>query len=61
MDHITYLERYLALTDPALAEIAIQHGREDWPSAVAGLTALRAAQDALWETFKDSAQQGVNP
>lgn len=61
MDHLTYLETYLALTTPALAEIALLHGREDWPAATQAITDLRAQQDALWETFKNSAQQQVKP
>lgn len=61
MDHTAYLERYLALTSPALAEIALQLGREEWADATTSMTALRAAQDALWEAFRASAQQGVNP
>lgn len=61
MDHATYLETYLALTSPALDEIALLHGRADWPNATAAVTQLRAQQDQLWETFKDSAQQMVNP
>jgi hypothetical protein len=61
MDHLTYLETYLDLTNKALGEIALLHGREDWTDAADAVTKLRADQDALWDRFRASAQQGVNP
>lgn len=61
MDHATYLDRYEALTSAALGELALLHGREDWPAATTYLTGLRAAQDALWETYRASASQQVAP
>lgn len=61
MDHATYLDRYEALTSTALAELALLHGKQDWTAATTYLTDLRAAQDALWEAFKASAAQLVNP
>lgn len=61
MDHAIYLDRYEALTSAALGELALLHGREDWPAATAYLTQLRAAQDALWDEFRASASQQVKP
>lgn len=61
MDHATYLDRYHELTTAALSELALLHGREAWDEATTYLTALRAQQDALWEQFRASAEQRVNP
>lgn len=61
MTHAAYLERYVEITTPALAEIALLHGRGEFDEATAYLTALRTALDALWEQFKDVASAGVNP
>lgn len=61
MTHDQYLEAYLALTSASLTEIALLHGRESWAEATTAVTQLRAQQDALWETFRASAGQLVNP
>lgn len=61
MDHAAYLDAYESLTSPALADVALAHGREDWPAAASTLTALRAAQDALWDQYRADAAQLVKP
>lgn len=61
MDHATYLDRYESLTSAALSELALMHGREQWTEATTYLTSLRAQQDALWDQFRQSAGQLVNP
>jgi hypothetical protein len=64
MDHTTYLDRYNALTAPALDELALMLGRlegDEAAEAAAYLAALRTAQDGLWETFRASASQVVAP
>jgi two-component sensor histidine kinase len=64
MDHLTYLERYHELTSANLAVIAQKLGSETAEAVtegVARLTALRAAQDALWEQRRAQAEREVNP
>ena len=64
MDHQTYLDRYNAITAPGLDELALMLARLDGDDATAAatyLSNLRAAQDALWETFRAQASQQVRP
>ena len=61
MTHSEYLESYMALTNASLDELALLHGRQSWDEATAYLTQLRAQQDALWDQFRQSAGQLVNP
>lgn len=61
MTHDQYLERYHEMTSKALSEIALLHGKEEWEEAAAYLTALRQAQDKLWDQFRAQASAGVKP
>jgi hypothetical protein len=62
MDHATYLDRYNALTAPALDELALMLARLEGDDAVAAanyLADLRTAQDALWDTYRAQASREV--
>jgi len=62
MDHLTYLDRYNAMTAPALDELALLLGRlegDDATAAATYLTNLRTAQDALWEDYRAQASREV--
>lgn len=64
MDQQTYLDRYNAMTAPALDELALMLGRLEGDGATEAatyLSALRTAQDALWDTYRASASQMVAP
>ena len=64
MDHQTYLDRYNAITAPALDELALMLARLDGEAAAAAanyLTQLRADQDTLWEAFRAEAGRQVAP
>lgn len=61
MTRADYLDQYQEHTSLAMAEIALNLGRQDWDEATTQLTTLRAWQDALWTQYEDEASEGVKP
>lgn len=61
MTHTDYLEAHHELTNKALSELAIRHGKQDYEGATELLTQLRAKLSDMWTKYMGDASRTVAP